>query len=118
MNCLIIGCGYLGLRVAEIWTQQGHCVTALTRKPERAAEFNQQGMTGIVGDVTQPETLNDFPAADVVLVAVGMDRSMYSDIEMVYVDGLQNVLTKLPNRPKHLIYVSSTVFTATSVAIG
>ena len=108
MNCLIIGCGYLGLRVAKIWKQQGHSVTALTRKPERAKRFAEQGIAGIVGDVTQPETLNDLPAADLVLVAVGMDRSMYSDIEMVYVDGLQNVLSKLPERPKHLVYVSST----------
>ena len=108
MNCLIIGCGYLGLRVAKIWKEQGHCVNALTRKPERAANFAEQGITGIVGDVTQPDSLNELPAAEIVLVAVGMDRSMYSDIEMVYVGGLQNVLTKLPNSPKHLVYVSST----------
>ena len=108
MNCLIIGCGYLGFRVAKIWRQQGHSVTALTRKPERADWFAEQGITGIVGDVTQPDSLDDLPAADIVLVAVGMDRSMYSDIELVYVTGLQNVLSKLPERPRHLIYVSST----------
>ena len=108
MDCLIIGCGYLGLRVAKIWKQHGHSVTALTRKPERAARFADQGIIGIVGDVTQPDSLDDLPAAEIVLVAVGMDRSMYSDIEMVYVGGLQNVLAKLPQRPKHLIYVSST----------
>ena len=108
MNCLIIGCGYLGLRVAKIWKQQSHCVSGLTRKTERAAWFDEQGITGIVGDVTQPESLKHLPAADIVLVAVGMDRSMYSDIEMVYVDGLKNVLANLPQPPKHLIYVSST----------
>ena len=107
MNCLIIGCGYLGLRVAKIWQQQGNSVSGLTRKPKRAAEFAEQGIAGIVGDVTQPETL-DLPAADIVLVAVGMDRSMYSDINMIYVDGLKNVLARLSSRPQHLVYVSST----------
>ena len=106
--CLIIGCGYLGFRVAERWQQSGHSVNALTRSPERAAWFSQQGMTGIVGDVTQPDTLNALPEADIVLVAVGMDRSAYSDIEMVYVDGLKNVLANLRSRPRHLVYVSST----------
>ncbi len=108
MTCLIIGCGYLGFRVAKIWRQQGHSVTALTRNPERLAWFASQGITGVVGDVTRPETLSDLPEADVVLVAVGMDRSMYSDIEMVYVGGLKNVLAQLQGRSTHLIYVSST----------
>ena len=101
MICLIIGCGYLGFRVAKRWQQQGHTVIAMTRKPERLAWFTEQGITGIVGDVTQPETLN-LPEADVVLVAVGMDRSMYSDVQEVYVGGLKNVLDKLPS-PRHLI---------------
>lgn len=98
----------MGFRVAKLWLQQGHKVCAITRKPERTAWFAKQGITGIVGDVTQPGTLGDLPEADVVLVAVGMDRSMYSDVEAVYVGGLRNVLDKLPGRPKHLIYVSST----------
>jgi len=108
VNCLVIGCGYLGLRVAEIWKRQGHLVSALTRKPGRVTEFTNKGIAGILGGVTQPKSLDDLPAADIVLVAVGMDRSMYSDIEMVYVGGLQNVLAKLPQRPKHLVYISST----------
>ena len=107
MTCLIIGCGYLGFRVAKLWQQQSHTVIAMTRKSERLAWFSEQGITGIVGDVTRPETLDQLPEADIVLVAVGMDRSMYSDVEAVYVGGLKNVLDKLP-QPKHLIYVSST----------
>ena len=108
VTCLIIGCGYLGFRVATLWQQQGQSVIALTRKPERSAWLAEHGITGIVGDVTQPETLSQLPKADIVLVAVGMDRSMYSDVEMVYVGGLKSVLAKLPSRPKHLVYVSST----------
>ena len=96
----------MGFRVAKRWQQQGHTVIAMTRKSERLAWFSDQGITGIVGDVTQPQTLN-LPEADIVLIAVGMDRSMYSDVEAVYVGGLRNVLDNLP-QPKHLIYVSST----------
>ena len=96
----------MGFRVAKRWQQQGHTVIAMTRKSERLAWFSDQGIIGIVGDVTQPQTLN-LPEADIVLIAVGMDRSMYSDVEAVYVGGLRNVLDNLP-QPKHLIYVSST----------
>ena len=108
MAKLIVGCGYLGQRIGKIWLQQGYDVHAITRKPERAGELAAAGFHSIIGDVTQPDTLNELPLADTVLVAVGMDRSVYSDIDLVYVDGLKNLLDNLTVVPRHLIYISST----------
>ena len=108
MSCLIFGCGFLGLPVAKRWVESGHRVHAVTRKVDRQEEFNQFGLHPVVADVTKIESLDSLPSADVVLVAVGMDRSVYSDVNEVYVNGLKNVLASLGDGVKHLIYVSST----------
>jgi nucleoside-diphosphate-sugar epimerase len=105
---LIIGCGYLGQRIAKRWVATGDIVYAVTRKDERASELASSGMRPIIADVTRPQSLQNLPETDTVLLAVGMDRSRYSDIREVYVDGLQNVLAKLSPTTSHLIYISST----------
>lgn len=108
MKRLIFGCGYLGLRAAKIWLNKGDSVFAITRSEARSTQLEKLGIEPIVADVTRPETLNDLPTADTVLIAVGMDRSKYSDIRMVYVDGLKNVLNRLSDTTNHLVYISST----------
>ena len=53
MQILILGCGYLGGRVAAAYHADGHAVTALTRSPQRAADFHDRGWMPVVGDVTE-----------------------------------------------------------------
>jgi nucleoside-diphosphate-sugar epimerase len=105
---LIIGCGYLGKRIAKRWVAAGDNVYAVTRKNERVNELESCGMRPIIADITRPQSLENLPETDTVLFAVGMDRSQYSNIRAVYVDGLQNVLAKLGPTTSHLIYISST----------
>ncbi len=108
MKTLIIGCGYLGLRVARRWREDGHAVAALTRSERRAAELDALGLNAIVGDVTDRESLRRLPEADVVLHAVGFDPSGQPSKRVVYVDGLRNVLEALANRCGRFLHVSST----------
>ena len=108
---LIIGCGYLGLRVAARWVGQGNTVHAVTRSTATAEQFRQKGLCPIVADVTQPESLEalgKLSHVDTVLFAVGFDRSVGVPIHDVYVDGLKSVLDVLPNRIERFIYISST----------
>lgn len=110
---LVIGCGYVGMRVAESRVRSNRPVWALTRSAARATTFRDQGIMPILGDVTRPETLDFQFAADDeafdVLFAVGFDRKAGHSIEEVYVDGLRNVLDALQhNPPQRLIYLSST----------
>ena len=74
MRALIIGCGYLGQRVADLWRSAGVDVSALTRSPEHAAELQRRGIEPTVGDVLRPESLRLLPAVDCVLYAVGFDQ--------------------------------------------
>jgi len=105
---LIVGCGYLGRRVAARWQKAGHEVYAITRSGEHAAEFTQRGLRPVVADVMRLETLVDLPVATTVLYAVGHDRTANYGIEELYFRGLVNLLNALPAGTGRVIYVSST----------
>ena len=105
---LIIGCGYLGQRVARNWTAQGDIVFALTRTAHHAEELRQSGITPIVGDVTDGASLAGLPEVDTILWAVGLDRRAGHSQRDVYVGGLDNVLCRLPRNVRRMIYISST----------
>ena len=108
MNKLIIGCGYLGHRVALKWRDAGDSVYALTRSADTANRFRSEGLQPIVGDVMQPESLS-FPAdISTCLYAVGLDRSADFSKREVYVEGLNHVLQAETFQPGRVIYISST----------
>lgn len=102
---LVIGCGYLGQRVASAWQQQGCTVLATTRR--RLAELRQLGLIPILADVTRSELVPALPSAQTVLIAVGIDRSSGATARDIYLAGLENILRRLPP-DNRLIYVSST----------
>jgi nucleoside-diphosphate-sugar epimerase len=108
MRALIIGCGYLGRRVADLWTSAGHEVSALTRSPANAVMLREAGVQPLIGDVLDPASLAHLPQADTLLYAVGYDRAASASKREVYVNGLRNVLAAMAGRVGRVIYVSST----------
>ncbi len=118
MSKLIIGCGYVGQRLARAWQATGETVFVTTRSEQRAAEFANDGYQPIVWDITQdlataPHEGDDtsLPAVDTVVFAVGFDRRTAKEtgqtIEEVYVGGLRRVLRGCPPCQR-FIYLSST----------
>ncbi|MDB5306164.1 MAG: dependent epimerase/dehydratase family protein [Gemmataceae bacterium] len=105
VDALIIGCGYLGRRVAARWVAAGRRVAALTRR--NAAALAALGVEPVVGDVLDPATLRGLPPARVVLYAVGTDRGSGKTMQEVYVHGLGHVLGTI-RPPERFVYVSST----------
>ena len=108
MQVLIVGCGYLGRRVATLWRARGYAVFALTRTDENASMLRSLGIEPIEGDILRPESLRELPAADVVLYAVGYDKRTGGSKRDVSIHGLTNVLREIVPRMSRLIYVSST----------
>lgn len=108
MRKLIIGCGYLGERVAQRWLAAGHKTWALTRSESRAARLAVSGVSPLIGDVLDPETIQKLPHVETILYAVGFDRTSKSSKRVIYVDGLRNVLEQIQGRCRRLVYVSST----------
>ncbi len=104
---LIVGCGYLGRRVGRLLRARGDRVLGTNRSRARAEELDAWGVEPVLADVLQPDTLT-FPPADRVLYCVGFDRAAKVAMRTVYVDGLRNVLAKLPDIPGRFVYASST----------
>jgi nucleoside-diphosphate-sugar epimerase len=105
---LILGCGYLGLRVARLLVERGDRVYGTTRSLGRAIELSRAGIESIVADVMVPESLARLPEVDRVLYCVGFDRSKGVPIRSVYVDGLRHALGHLIDRAGMLVYAGST----------
>ena len=73
-SVLVVGCGYLGRRVAQRWVERGHDVYVTTRsQSNRADEFVESGFKPILLDVTDSAQTWELPRVDTVLFAVGYD---------------------------------------------
>jgi nucleoside-diphosphate-sugar epimerase len=107
-NTLIVGCGYLGTRVAALLRHRGERVIATVRSPARAEGLRTQGIEPAIADVLDPGSLAALPGAGRVLYCVGFDRAAGPAMRSVYVDGLRNVLDAIAGRVGRLVYASST----------
>ncbi len=116
---LIIGCGFLGERVAKRWLGSGSTVFATTRNQTRAKQLAKASIHPIIGDVTtsseSPSWLQKLPEVDTVLWSVGFDRNAHANYYDVHVTGLLRVLDQLPNNPR-VIFISSTGIWGTETA--
>jgi len=106
-NVLIVGCGYVGARVAARLHADGHRVFAVTRSTHRAKDFAARGWTPIIADVMNPASIAAAPPMDAMLHAVGFDRTAGVPKRDVYVAGLTNVLNALARRCPRIVTISS-----------
>jgi nucleoside-diphosphate-sugar epimerase len=108
-DLLVIGCGYLGRRVAARSCAAGRRVFATTRSRHRTDEFHRFGLEPVLCDVLDPDSLRALPAGTDIVYSVGFDRTAGKTMRNVYMDGLENVLNVLDvDDYRRFIYVSST----------
>ena len=93
---LVVGCGYLGERVARAWLAAGDRVLGVTRRPARAAELAAAGIEPVVADVAADAAWwTALPPLATVFWAVGFDRSGGGTHRDVHVTGLRRLLDGL-----------------------
>ncbi len=92
---LIVGCGYLGIRVAQIACRRGDRLWATTRRRDRAVELARKGIEPLIADWTDRRTLGDLPPVDRVLIAVSYDRHSRHSRQEAQLGGLRNLLEAL-----------------------
>ena len=97
---LVVGCGYLGERVARRWVDAGFRVIATTRRETRAAKLRERGITPALVDVTAAEPgwaklFADAGVPETVFWGVGFDRTAGATHRDVHVDGLRRLLDAL-----------------------
>jgi nucleoside-diphosphate-sugar epimerase len=97
---LVVGCGYLGERIARRWRAAGSRVIATTRREARGVELRERGITPAIVDVTAagPSWTTLFEEHGVpatVFWGVGFDRAGGGTHRDVHVDGLRRLLDAL-----------------------
>lgn len=106
-TALIVGCGYLGKRVAQRLLADGWEVFATTRKASRAKELSAVGAKPVVVDWTDRRSLRSLPAHDRILVAVAYDPHSSVSRYDSQVGGFRNLL-QATDPAADLCYISTT----------
>ncbi|MBW4460878.1 MAG: SDR family oxidoreductase [Nodosilinea sp. WJT8-NPBG4] len=108
MNAAILGCGYVGKAVAQLWSSQGVNVTATTTNPDRIEELRS---IAAAVQVVQGSDAGGIAALlqdqDTLLICVGAGRQ--ANYEEVYLKTAQTVVGALDQAPslKQIIFTSS-----------
>jgi len=110
MRVLIVGCGYVGLKLGADLAALGHAVSGVRRSADGAAEVAAAGLTPLVADVTQPESLRRLPTGwDWVVNCAASGGGDAEAYRKVYLEGTRNLITWLADSPlRKFVYTGST----------
>ncbi len=109
MNIAIIGCGYIGMEIASIWSKRGIHVTATTRSPERLPELSTVAQKSIIlkGN-NEDEFIPLIAANDALLITIAADHREHYESAYLHTAQIFRHLALEMNTPRDLIYTSST----------
>jgi nucleoside-diphosphate-sugar epimerase len=110
MRVLIVGCGYVGLKVGADLVGQGHQVWGLRRSEKENALIKAAGIQPIKADITASKSFpQDCPQYDWVVHCVSSSGGGAAEYEQTYFTGTRNLLDFFGSRPPgKLVYTSST----------
>lgn len=108
---VVVGCGYVGLELGRRLRSNGHRVAGVRRSDAGLDAVSDAGLEPVRADVTDPETLETLPDADVVVFAASSGGGDAQAARRVYVEGLEATIAEYAGRettPDRLVYTSST----------
>lgn len=110
MRVLIVGCGYVGRPLGAELARQGHEVFGLRRSVLAEKEMKAAGITPLIADITQPDSLKKLPRDfDWVVNCAASGGGGADDYREIYLEGNWNLLAWLADAPvKKFLYTSST----------
>jgi nucleoside-diphosphate-sugar epimerase len=108
VSTLIVGCGYLGLRIGTRLSNRHEIVYGTVRSERRVEALRRSGIAPLIVDVLDTEALKTLPRVEHVIYTVGFDRSAGIPMRRVYVEGLANVIRTIASPSVRMVYVSST----------
>lgn len=105
---LIAGCGDIGSTLGQQLSDQGHKVFGLRRNINQLPH-GIQGISADLGNLDQlRQALSATVPCDVLVYAAAADGHSEEAYQRAYVQGMSNVLSAMPNTPKHIFFTSST----------
>lgn len=109
-NCLFVGCGYLGVRVAKKMLGEGWTVHGTTRSAERTKELASLGIEPIIYDWLDPNSHLPAIEVDALLVSVSHSQAPNCSPEETHTLGLEHLQRDLMQKgmPSKAVYISTT----------
>lgn len=105
---LIVGCGYLGLRIAQQCLSRNTSVFALTRTSDKAARLVGNGVQPIVHNWYEAQGWPMIAEMDSIFICASHAPVDGIGPEDTHVRGLENLWRQLVGPPKRLVYLSTT----------
>jgi nucleoside-diphosphate-sugar epimerase len=109
---LIVGCGYVGERIAHRWKNRGDRVLAVTRSAARAVTWERLGWEPLVWNWLDPamNLPTDLPRFDSILIAVSHAPVEGLPAECTHTQGLDRLWASVSERGQSArwIYLSTT----------
>ncbi len=108
MKVLIIGCGYVGERAADLLHEAGHDVTGVTHSADSAQRLTQRKPYAVHAcDVSDELSIRQLPATpEVVIHCASSNRGGAEMYRSVYLNGCRHLQNVFPGA--RLIFTSST----------
>jgi nucleoside-diphosphate-sugar epimerase len=106
---VILGCGFVGARVARLFSQAGWDVTGVTRSEGSAARLRAEGLRVVACDIADEAGLwaaRELHGADAVICAGRSGGGHEECYRRVYLQGVRNAMGCL--KPGRVLFVSST----------
>jgi len=107
----ILGCGWLGLPLAESFVKAGHQVKGSTTQVEKAERLKEKGIIPYVINLSSPAALreaDDFLDADILIVLIPpRSKTQTSGLYLAQMKHLAVLMKEYP-RIQQLLYTSST----------
>ncbi|GGA08159.1 SDR family oxidoreductase [Okeania sp. KiyG1] len=110
MKIAIIGCGYVGTKVAKLWSQNGHQVTVTTTTPEKVSELkNITSQVVVMKGHDHNAIENVLQNQEIVLLSVGNRDRTGIGYRKTYLETAQTLVTALKKAPniQQVIYTGS-----------
>ena len=111
MKVVIIGCGYLGLRLGSFLSSTGHEVIGIRRSAEHRDRMLSHGIRLFQADVTQIDSMSSvLEQADCVVNTVSSSKGGKEVYRLVYLDATCKLMEYFikQNRSLRYVHVSST----------
>lgn len=108
---LVAGCGYVGTRIGTHFRARNQKVWGITRTSERRDALQKIGITPLVADLTNPESLSIIPDnIHFLIICPSPDSRDETAYRNVYLDGIGNLIRQVQknSRPIFTIHLSST----------
>lgn len=109
---LIVGCGYVGERIAQRWKNRGDRVLAVTRSASRATAWERHGWEPLVWNWLDPlsQLAENLPGFDSILIAVSHAPVEGIPAALTHAQGLDRLWPSVSESGRHArwIYLSTT----------